>query len=587
MVRVVPDVAALDRALDYAVPPSLAGRVAVGAVVRVPLHGRRVRGWVVQEGVVADPSLQLSEVARVTGLGPDADVIGLCRWAAWRWAGRLPSLLRVATPERAVPSPLRRPARHGNPGGGDPVAAGVLARGPGTHLLTVSPSADPVAVALAAAGLGQALVVAPALGTVEAMARGLGRAGVSVARWPGGYAAGAGGHTVVGGRAAVFAPLPGLAAVVVWDEHDEGLQSESSPTWHARELAIERARRAGVPCLLVSPCPSLEARAAATTPPASAGPAERRRGWAPLVVVDRRHDDMARTGLYSEALVEAVRTTRAAGERVVCVLNRTGRARLLACRSCGTVAECERCGAAVQLPDGVELVCSRCGTTRPTVCLRCGATAMKLLRAGVTKAREDLEALLREPVGAVSATPAADTADRMGAGRIGHEGVLIGTEAVLHRVGDAGLVAFLDVDQELLAPRYRAAEEALALLVLATRLVGGRTRGGRVLVQTRLPDHEVLAAAVRADPDLVAAAEGPRRDLLGLPPSGAVAAVGGEAAPEWVERLGRPPGVEVQGPREGWWLLRADRVDTLCDALAAVPRPPGRLRLQVDPARLP
>ena len=73
------------------------------------------------------------------------------------------------------------------------------------------------------------------------------------------------------------------------------------------------------------------------------------------------------------------------------------------------------------------------------------------------------------------------------------------------------MVAFLDLDQELLAPRYRAAEEALALLVRAARLVGGRAGGGRLLLQTRLPDHEVVQAALLADPARVAAAEADRR----------------------------------------------------------------------------
>jgi primosomal protein N' (replication factor Y) len=166
--------------------------------------------------------------------------------------------------------------------------------------------------------------------------------------------------------------------------------------------------------------------------------------------------------------------------------------------------------------------------------------------------------------------------------------VLIGTEAVLHRVRGAGLVAFLDFDQELLAPRYRAAEEALALLVLASRAVGGRRNPrARVLVQTDVPDHEVIRAALRSDPSAVSGTEMGRRRLLGMPPAESVAAIGGEAAPVFVERLGAPDGVEVLGPRDGWWLARAAQAEVLSSALGAVPRPAGRLRLWVDPARLP
>ncbi len=586
IVRVVPAVPAMGRELDYVVPPRLAGEVTVGAVVRIPLQGRRVRGWVVAADVEPQTSARLESVAHVTGLGPDAAVIDLCRWAAWRWAGRLVNLLRVGTPERAVHAVSSRAPTHAVGTRPDPAspageAAELLARGAGVHVLTVSPVTDLAAVAVEVAKLGQALVVAPQQRMVSEVTRGISRAGGSVAAWPGGLGRAAAGHTVVGGRSAVWAPMPQLRAVVVFDEHDEGLQHESSPTWHAREVAIERARRAGVPCVLVSPCPSLEALGSATSEPRSIASGPRRRGWAHLDVVDRRGDD-PRTGLYSSRFVEAARSCRADGATVVCVLNRKGRARLLACRSCDSVAECAECSAAVRSDDSEQLACARCGATRPMVCLDCGATAMKLLRVGVTRSAEELEALLGEPIGAVSASDAPS----------GRYGALIGTEAVLHRAGalaasDVGLVAFLDVDQELLAPRYRAGEEALALLVAASRLLGGRSDGRSLLVQTRKPHHAVLEAAKRSDPARLSAAEEVRRDLVALPPAASVAAVGGEAAEEWIDRLGRPEGIEVNGPREGWWLVRADDPAALADACARVRRPPGRLRLRVDPVRLP
>ncbi|MGH9086179.1 MAG: hypothetical protein ACRDYW_12075, partial [Acidimicrobiales bacterium] len=166
------------------------------------------------------------------------------------------------------------------------------------------------------------------------------------------------------------------------------------------------------------------------------------------------------------------------------------------------------------------------------------------------------------------------------------------TEAVLQRVDRADAVAFLDLDQELLAPRYRAAEQAFALVAKAARVVGasGAARGGRaagrLLLQTRLPDHEVVQAAVHAEPARVAEAERGRRELLGFPPFTALAEVSGAAAPAFVAALGTPSGVQVAAVGEGRWLLRAADHATLCDALAATPRPPGRLRIEVDPQRL-
>jgi primosomal protein N' (replication factor Y) (superfamily II helicase) len=262
---------------------------------------------------------------------------------------------------------------------------------------------------------------------------------------------------------------------------------------------------------------------------------------------------------------------------VAVVLNTPGRARVLVCAACGDPARCERCGASVEQPDTGTLACRRCGTTRPVVCVRCGATRLRALRVGTARLRDELAASAGIEVVEVTAASAVPLPDAP---------VYVGTEAVLHQVPEADVVVFADLDAELLAPRYRAAEQALALLARAARLVGGRPAGGRLVVQTRLPHHEVLDAVLHADPGRLVAVERGRRDALGFPPFRALASVSGPAAPAFVTALGHPAGVEVLGPADGQWLLRAADHEVLCDALAAVPRPPGRLRLSVDPPRV-
>ena len=143
------------------------------------------------------------------------------------------------------------------------------------------------------------------------------------------------------------------------------------------------------------------------------------------------------------------------------------------------------------------------------------------------------------------------------------------------------MVAFLDLDAELLAPRYRAAEQAMALLARAARLVGPRSGGGRVLVQTFLPRHEVLQAVLHADPSRVVKVELSRRELLGLPPFAALAAISGTGADAFAEATG----LEASSSGDVV-LLRAPTWDALGAAMAATPRPKGsRLRVEVDPAR--
>jgi primosomal protein N' (replication factor Y) len=379
----------------------------------------------------------------------------------------------------------------------------------------------------------------------------------------------AGAAVVVGARAAAWGPCPDLAAVVVVDGHDEALAQDPAPTWHAAVVAAERARRAQVPCVVVSACPTLELLAAG--PVRLVDRRRERQGWAALEVLDRRGDD-PRQGLYSAQLVSLIRQAR----RVVCVLNRTGRARLLACPPCGELARCERCGAALREGEPpAALICPQCGLRRPAVCAACGSTRLRVLRIGVSRARAELETLAGRAVGEVTAASP----------RVPDTDVLVGTEAVLRRLGPAdgfGAVAFVDFDQELLAPRVRAGEEALALLAQGSRLVRGRK--GQVLVQTRLPGHAAIRAALLADPAVLAAGEWELRRALRLPPVTAVAVVSGPGAPLYVDALRGGP-LEVLGPDGDRWLVKAPDAATLAEGLAAVPRPAARLRVAVDPPR--
>jgi primosomal protein N' (replication factor Y) len=164
-------------------------------------------------------------------------------------------------------------------------------------------------------------------------------------------------------------------------------------------------------------------------------------------------------------------------------------------------------------------------------------------------------------------------------------GVYVGTEAVLHRVAQADVVAFLDIDAELLAPRYRAAEQAMALLVRGARLAGDRVHGGRLLVQTFLPRHEVLQAALHADPGRLVEPERARRELLGLPPAMALAALSGSGSDEMAAALLGAPGLQVGGGA-GRWTVKAPTWPELGAAIIATPRPKGsRVRVEVDPPR--
>lgn len=569
--RVLPNVTGLDKSFDYGIPADLADRAVRGAVVRIRLHGRSVRGWVVAlDPPDAHHGDELLDVTRVNSHGPSPELIELAEWASVRWAGRLRHFMVAGSPHRDV-ARLPGSQRTGmvvEPR--SPATTAMLRRGGG--VLRLPPASDPLPAVLSAIAAGPTLVVAASVDQAALLGARLRRSGVSVAVMPDGWASAAGGvDVVIGARSAAWAPCPGLTAAVLLDEHDESHQEESSPTWHARDVLIERCRRAGASLLLVSPCPTVTALewGLVTRPPHQ----REFDGWPQVQVVDRSDEEPWKRSLITSPLIECLRDETLT---VVCVTNDTGRARLLACRQCRSLTRCERCDAAVGLSDDGSLVCRRCDMVRPPVCLVCGAGRFANLRPGVTRLREELEAAAGRRVvaitGASSETPEPS-------------GVYVGTEAALHRVETADVVAFLDIDRELLAPRYRAGEQALALLVRAARLVGARGRGGRLLVQTFIPDHEVLQAAVAADPGILATAERERRAMLGLPPFGALAEISGAGSESFVESL-RSGGDATIVAVDDQYLVRAADWDTLGELLATGVRPPGkRLRIAVDPPR--
>ncbi len=590
VVRVQPDVPAIHRGFDYLLPDSLSSARAVrtGTVVRVPLHGRRVRGWVLDAEVTHPEASDLRDVLAVSSAGPPADVVDLCRWAAWRWAGPLTAFLRAASPPNLITSldvPEPETAVYpGRPLEGASVEM-VAPRGeldvplaPEGSTLVIDPSATrAAALATRWEGEGREVVLLGSEHPDAARTAHWARAARgSVRRHRGaqrGVGAGAGPRG--GGRARRRRRVVGGRARA----HVE----------RARRRVRTGSARVGAAVRVVTPAPTVDAVVALGAPTGDL-PA---RAWPRVEVVDQR-DEQPGLGLLSAALADALRHTIDRGARAVCVLNRRGRARLLACRTCSELARCEVCGATVEPRDGQDhssLVCAQCATARPLVCLHCHGSTFRAVRPGITRVRDDLAALLpRVEVASVDA--ATDGVPDVP--------VLIGTEAVLHRVaGPVGLVAYLELDQELLAPRARAAEQALWLLVRGARLLDAAStgEGSRLLLQTRLPEHEVVTAARRGDPMLVVAHEAPRRETLGFPPFGGLAELRGaaEAVVAACEAL-VAAGVTVLGPvsdgpsAASRALVRAPSVGALCDALAVpgvdAARSRGRLRIDVDPRRV-
>ncbi len=338
-------------------------------------------------------------------------------------------------------------------------------------------------------------------------------------------------RVVVGARSAVFAPVRRLGLVVVDEEHDGAYKQEDGIRYHARDLAVVRARLAGGVVVLASATPSAESYQAAldgrhrllelhARPTAHALPA--------VEVVDLRGRVQAKeSGLLSDELRQALADTTARHEQALVFLNRRGFATYLQCPACGATADCPHCSVTLTWHRArAALACHHCQHHRrpPARCESCGGPALEAYGIGTERVETTLRAA--HPDVAVERLDR-DVAQRAGAQRRilagWHDGtidVLVGTQMVSkgHDVPGVTLVAVLLADQSLNVPDFRAAERTFQLLVQVAGRAGRGTRPGRVIVQTLRPTHASLAAATTHDYRGFIAGELARRRALGYPP---------------------------------------------------------------------
>ena len=574
--RVVPDVTGVDKIFDYLVPEALAETVRVGVRVRVPLHGRNVAGWVVEIG---EPSAglevkKIKSVIKVLGLGATAEIVDLAVWATKRWAGRMRSFISTAAPETLINSvPSARYMPRAVQYASDTFDK---VRDFGGGLITVAPLSNLAPFISAVACDGPTIVVMPTQHRVKLLAAALRANNFSVAQWPQDWALAYGGvDVVVGTRSAVWAPVEKFSNMVVVDEHDDLLQEERSPTWHARDVAIERSSRVGARCILLSPIASLSARKWA----GDRRVVDSQGQWPEVLIVDRNNDEQWSRSLISSELIAELRDK---SRRVVCVLNSKGRARLTACGSCRNILRCEKCDAALNQTDKTTLDCPRCGESRPVICQVCGSSSCAVLKPGVARLREELEAAANRSVFEVTA--ATETVNE-------RCNVFVGTEAVLHRVQNADTVVFLDIDSELLAPRYRANEIVATLVVHAARLVGRSTQSPRILLQTHTPDNAFLIGLKIGDLSQYFVSDEARRSLLKFPPFGSIAQVSGKGTKAFLDSLNESfefsAVVQTMNKDTENGLIRAENWQQLSDVLLSAKRPAkSRLTFHVDPPRV-
>lgn len=346
-------------------------------------------------------------------------------------------------------------------------------------------------------------------------------------------------RVVVGARSALFTPLANLGLIVIDEEHEGSYKQDSAPRYHARDVAVWMARRAGAAVVLGSATPSIESLHACAKDPAwhQVGLPERANGK-PLP--DVQVIDMAKEfsggsrSMFALPLVRALGEELAAGHKAVLLLNQRGFAKFLLCRECGFVPECPSCSTSLTYHErGNFLICHHCGYRIPTppVCPECGSPYLKKFGAGTQRVEAELRVLLDELPGVGTGVPIvrmdADTTSGKGAHQrlleefaAADAAVLLGTQMIAKGLDfeDVTLVGVINADTMLKLPDYRAAERTFDLVEQVAGRAGRAELPGRVLVQTYEADAPAIRAAATYDRALFLRDELPKRRLLGYPP---------------------------------------------------------------------
>ena len=584
--RVVPDVPsfAVDDGFRYAIPPDI--DVEVGAMVRVPLGGRKVRGFVV--GIESGEERNLKPIRARSGKRAifDARLLQTLRWVAHHYVSPLSTILKRAAPPN-IPRGAKAAAvsndlseRDGPATDlGRQIAAG---RTRNAHLQSADPHDLVHLVAPILSGGSSVMIVAPtgveAARISDTFVGALGDVVLSVgpespdreitAAWS--NAAGENGYVLIGTPRISLWPVAGIRAAVVVGDSRRGMKDRQTPTIHAREVLRARGGVERFALITTGLVPSAEMIAAGAEV-IEAGPS---RPWSLIEIVDRREDPPG-TGVLSDHTKTAIAAAVKRGQGVFVFTHRRGYAPVFRCVACRELRTCGVCGAKV----GQSGECPRCGAVLG-ICGKCGKDRFEPLGAGVDRVAELVKRVV-EP-------------SSVGMGGEGRQ-VTVGSVRDLPLLERISLAVVADADGLVLGTNYRAAEEALRSLARVAAVVGSGS-GHRTIVQTSNPEHPVLQALRRGEVLPFLQAELEQRAAFGFPPVGDLIVLECRNCPERAGRdlVERLPDAAILGPAETErgtrWLLQAKDLAGTRNELRKIAgewRDAGAsLRIDVDPIDL-
>jgi primosomal protein N' (replication factor Y) len=406
------------------------------------------------------------------------------------------------------------------------------------------------AIAAALRAGRQALIMVPEIAlTAQFLERFAERFGARPAEWHSGVAprqrarlwsgvAAGAVKVVAGARSALFLPFAELGLIVVDEEHDTAYKQEEGVTYHARDMAVVRARLEKAAIILASATPSLETRVNATLGRYRHVRLTVRHGGRDLPavsIIDLRRESTTRNRWISAPLAAEIGQAIGRGEQTLLFLNRRGYAPLTLCRSCGHRFQCPNCSAwLVEHRFRRTLMCHHCGhlEQRPDSCPHCrSADSLQACGPGIERLAEEATGLFPGARTLVLSSDFPGGIERLkqelAAVEQGLFDIIIGTQLIAkgHHFPLLSLAAIIDADVGLASGDPRAAERTFQLLAQVTGRAGRGGRPGRGLVQSWQPDHPVIQAIVSGDSERFYREESAARQRAGLPPFGRLAAL--------------------------------------------------------------
>ena len=315
-------------------------------------------------------------------------------------------------------------------------------------------------------------------------------------------------RVVVGARSAIFAPFTNLGLIILDEEHESTYKQEDSPRYHARDVAIWRSQYYQCPVILGSATPALESYARAKKGVYTLLTLKQRamhQAMPTVYVADMREElQKGNRSMFSELLIEGIRSRLERQEQMVLFLNRRGYSSFVLCRDCGTVVQCPNCDISLTYHRTTEkLKCHYCGYEEhvPQICPQCQSEHIRYFGTGTQKVEEEIFKLFPE---ARVLRMDVDTTKHKGAHEEilqafgeGQADILLGTQMIAKGLDfpNITLVGVLSADTSLHLPDYRAAERTFQLLTQVSGRAGRHDKPGEVVIQTYTPEHYAIELA--------------------------------------------------------------------------------------------